>query len=231
VRSAVQGLLTYPYGCAEQTTSTAYPHVFIDEAAARQFGLKPFTQVQRAEMLDKAIAKLAGMQAPNGGFSLWGNVSEYEYWLSAYVTNFLIDAREQGFTVPPEVEKKAIEFLLKGLQEGVAGLPRGPLNYNENSVWHDWRYAGSGRFGVLSYGAYVLARQGKAPLATLRQMHESIEQAALRPRPRAPRHRAQVDGRRSAFEDCHRRRHEETARRPGLVVVGRLRQATCATGR
>ena len=125
VRSAVQGLLTYPYGCGEQTTSTAYPHVFIDEAAAKQFGLKPYTQAQRAEMLDKAIARLAGMQAPNGGFSLWGNLSEYQYWLSAYVSNFLIDAREQGFNVPPEVEKRALGFLLKGLQEGLAGEEAG----------------------------------------------------------------------------------------------------------
>ena len=53
----MQGLLTYPYGCAEQTTSTAYPHVFIDEAAAKQFGLKTYTQAQRAEMLDKAIGR------------------------------------------------------------------------------------------------------------------------------------------------------------------------------
>jgi uncharacterized protein YfaS (alpha-2-macroglobulin family) len=173
VRSAVQGLLTYPYGCGEQTTSTAYPHVFIDETGARQFGLKPYTQAQRAEMLEKAIARLAGMQAPNGGFSLWGNLSEYQYWLSAYITHFLTDAREQGFNVPAEMEKRAVEFLLKGLQEGVAGLPSGPVNYNENSVWNDTRYAGSGRFGVLAYGAYVLARQGKAPLATLRQLHES----------------------------------------------------------
>ena len=177
VKSAVQGLLTYPYGCAEQTTSTAYPHVFIDEAAAKQFGLKAYTQAQRAEMLDKAIGRLAGMQAPNGGFSLWGNVNEYQYWLSAYITNFLLDAREQGFTVPAEMEKKAVDFLLTGLQQGVAGLPRGPLNYNENSVWNDWRYAGSGRFGVLAYGAYVLARQGKAPLATLRTLSEASEQA------------------------------------------------------
>jgi uncharacterized protein YfaS (alpha-2-macroglobulin family) len=173
VRSAVQGLLRYPYGCAEQTTSSAYPHVFIDETAAQKFGLKPFTQAERAEMLDKAIARLAGMQAPNGGFSLWGNLSEYQYWLSAYVANFLIDAREQGFNVPPEVEKRALEFLLKGLQEGVAGLPTGAVTYNENSVWNDHRYAGSGRFAVLAYGAYVLARQGKAPLSTLRQLHES----------------------------------------------------------
>ena len=173
VRSAVQGLLTYPYGCGEQTTSTAYPHVFIDETAARQLGLKPYTQAQRADMLEKAMARLGGMQAPNGGFSLWGNLSEYQYWLSAYVTHFLMDAREQGFAVPAEMERRAVEFLLKGLQEGVAGLPSGPVNYNENAVWNDYRYAGSGRFGVLAYGAYVLARQGKAPLATLRQLHES----------------------------------------------------------
>ena len=177
VRSAVQGLLTYPYGCAEQTTSTAYPHVFIDEEAAKLFGLKPYTQAQRAEMLEKAIGRLSGMQAPNGGFSLWGNVSEYQYWLSAYVSSFLLDAREQGFAVPAAMEKNALEFLLKGLQEGVAGLPRGTVGYNENSVWNDWRYAGSGRFGVLAYGAYVLAREGKAPLATLRQLAEASEQA------------------------------------------------------
>ena len=94
VRSAVRGLLTYPYGCAEQTTSTAYPHVFIDEAAAKQFGLKAYTPAQRAEMLDKAIGRLVGLQAANGGFSLWGNLSEYQYWLSAYVAHFLLDARE-----------------------------------------------------------------------------------------------------------------------------------------
>ncbi|WP_291854172.1 MG2 domain-containing protein [Accumulibacter sp.] len=172
VRSAVRGLLDYPYGCAEQTTSSAYPHIFVDEVMARQFALKPHSLAQRAEMVDKAIARLAGMQAPNGGFSLWGNLAEYQYWLSAYVANFLLDAREQGFNVPPEVEKRALDFLLRGLQEGVAGLPSGAVNYHASSIWNDPRYAGAGRFGVLAYGAYVLARQGKAPLATLRQLHE-----------------------------------------------------------
>ena len=171
VRSAIQGLLTYPYGCAEQTTSTAYPHVFVDEAAARAFGLKPFSREQRAEMLDKAIGRIGAMQAPNGGFSLWGNVSEYEYWLSAYVANFLQDAREEGFGVPEQMHKKAMDFLLKGLQDGVAGLPatRPPAE----SVWSDRTWGGAGRFGVLAYGAYVLARESRAPLATLRQLHES----------------------------------------------------------
>jgi len=103
VRGAVQDLLHYPYGCAEQTTSGAYPHIFIDEDEARRFGLKPYTREQRVDMIDKAVARLAAMQAPNGGFSLWGNASEYDYWISAYVTNFLVDARDQGFTVPDNV--------------------------------------------------------------------------------------------------------------------------------
>ncbi|MDO9190410.1 MAG: alpha-2-macroglobulin family protein, partial [Sulfurimicrobium sp.] len=173
---AISGLLTYPYGCAEQTTSTAYPHVFVDEEAARQFGLKPYTQAQRADMLEKASARLGAMQAPNGGFSLWGNVAEYQYWLSAYVSNFLLDAREQGFKVPENMHKNASDFLLKYLQEGVAGLPSGKVSYNE-SGWQDYRYAGGGRFSVLAYGAYVLARESRAPLSTLRQMYELRGQA------------------------------------------------------
>jgi len=116
------------------------------------------------------------MQSPNGGFSLWGNVSEYEYWLSAYVSNFLLDAREQAFDVPDAMQKNAMEFLLKNLQEGAAGLPRG-RDDPEGSAWRDQRYAGAGRFGVLAYGAYVLARETKAPLSTLRQMFELREQA------------------------------------------------------
>ncbi|MDR1708277.1 MAG: alpha-2-macroglobulin family protein [Candidatus Accumulibacter sp.] len=178
IKNAVRGLLMYPYGCAEQTTSSAYPHVFVDEDDARRFGLKPFTLAQRASMLDKAMSKLAGMQGVSGGFSLWGgSVSEYQYWLSAYVANFLLDARENGFNPPAEMEKKALDFLLRGLQEGVAGLPAGEVVYDRDSVWRDPRYAGAGRFGVLAYGAYVLARQGKAPLSTLRQMFEARSRA------------------------------------------------------
>lgn len=177
VRSAIQGLLGYPYGCVEQTTSTSYPHLFIDEAGAKRFGLKPYSRAQRVEMLDKSVARLGAMQAPNGGFSLWGNVSSYEYWLSAYVTNFLVDSQEQGFDVPAQMKQKASDFLLKGLQEGVAGLPAGKLVYNSDSIWRDFHYGGSGRFGVLAYGGYVLARESKAPVATLRQMFDLREQA------------------------------------------------------
>jgi uncharacterized protein YfaS (alpha-2-macroglobulin family) len=178
VRAAVQDLLTYPYGCGEQLTSTSYPHVFIDEDEARRFGLRPFTREQRVEMLERAVSKLGAMQAPNGGFSLWGNASEYEYWLSAYITNFLMDAREQGFAVPDTMYGQAMDFLLRGLQEGVSRLPANgsaaPVPVGSPQIFRD---RDNGRFDVLAYGAYVLARERKAPLATLRQLYESRAQA------------------------------------------------------
>src|SRR6185503_6267500 len=176
VRGAIQDLLTYPYGCGEQLTSTSYPHVFIDEDEARRFGLKPFTREQRVEMLERTMAKLGAMQAPNGGFSLWGNASEYEYWLSAYITSFLMDEREQGFAVPDTMYSKATDFLLRGLQEGVSKLP---ANVPATPPRPDeiFRDRDNGRFDVLAYGAYVLARERKAPLATLRQLHDLRAQA------------------------------------------------------
>ncbi|PRC94638.1 alpha-2-macroglobulin family protein [Solimicrobium silvestre] len=180
VRAAVQGLLTYPYGCSEQTTSTAYPHVFIDEVMAKKFGLKPYTREQRVTMLDQAISRLATMQAPNGGYSLWGNVSDHEYWLSAYVSNFLVDAREQGFSVPDAMFNKSMDFLLRGLQEGVSRLPNtaAQIQAENNSVWAENRVKDNGRFNVLAFGGYVLSRTNKAPLATLRQLHDSRALAA-----------------------------------------------------
>jgi uncharacterized protein YfaS (alpha-2-macroglobulin family) len=68
-----------------------------------------------------------------------------------------------------------MDFLLKGLQEGVTGLPavKPQGTAGADSVWNDVHYAGSGRFAVLSYGAYVLARESKAPVSTLRQLYES----------------------------------------------------------
>lgn len=178
VRSAVQGLLTYPYGCAEQTTSTAYPHVFIDEEAAQKFGLKIYSREKRAEMLEHAIARISAMQAPNGGFSLWGNMSEYEYWLSAYITAFLQDAREQGFAVPETMMSKAKDFLLRGLQDGVSRLPITPAgSENTGNTWDANPTSYNSRFGVLAYGAYILARENKVSLATLRQLYESRSHA------------------------------------------------------
>ena len=174
VRAAIQGLLAYPYGCAEQTVSSTYPHIFIDETVAKQYGLKPYTREQRVLMIDKSISRLATYQAANGGYSIWGG-STVEYWLSAYVTQFLIDAREQGFSVPDTMYNKSLDYLLRGLQEGVARLPTtaSQIKATNEAIWKEDIVRDNARFNALAYGAYDLARANKAPVATLRQLHDS----------------------------------------------------------
>ncbi|WP_163341428.1 hypothetical protein, partial [Escherichia coli] len=83
IKDQVKGLLMYPYGCLEQTTSSAYPLVFIDDEAAKRWGLTPVPREERAKRLDSAFARLAGMQQPKGGYGLWAASSPYEAWLSA----------------------------------------------------------------------------------------------------------------------------------------------------
>jgi uncharacterized protein YfaS (alpha-2-macroglobulin family) len=42
------------------------------------------------------------MQRDNGGFALWDKNGQEEYWLTAYVTDFLVRAGEQGYSVPAD---------------------------------------------------------------------------------------------------------------------------------
>lgn len=188
VARLVQGLLDYPYGCLEQTTSAAYPHLFIDEAAAQAVGLTPRSREERARFVEGAMARLAGMQKAGGGFSLWGD-GPYEAWLSAYVIGFLQDARDQGFAVPPAMYRAGQEWLLRELQQApnrFAALPatarpnpRGEIPPREYELLRDQHR----RFAELAHAAYVLARDQKAPLALVRYLHDQVRDRARSPLP------------------------------------------------
>ena len=182
VQRLVQGLLDYPYGCLEQTTSAAYPHLFIDEAAARAYGLKPRTRDERARFIEGAMGRIAGMQKHDGGFSLWGD-GPYEAWLSAYVMGFLQDARDQGFAVPERLYASGQEGLLQQLRQApnrFSPLPKsaqpdaqGNIPAREFELLRDQHR----RFAELAHAGYVLARDKKAPLALLRYLHEQRDRA------------------------------------------------------
>lgn len=161
----IQALKAYPYGCLEQTTSGLYPSLYADEATLKRLGLEGEPDAERRKKIELGIERLLGMQRYNGGFGLWGPDSEEEYWLTAYVTDFLLRAREQGFAVPPEPLKKASERLLRYLQE--RSLIE--VGYSGNSE-HT-------RFAVQAYAGYVLARSQQAPLGALRTLYERRSEA------------------------------------------------------
>ncbi|WAG78500.1 alpha-2-macroglobulin family protein [Metapseudomonas furukawaii] len=156
----VRALKAYPYGCAEQTTSGLYPSLYADGATLQRLGIEGESEDKRRRAIEIGVERLLGMQRYNGSFGLWSADGEEEYWLTAYVTDFLLRARDQGFAVPPEALKKASERLLRYLQE--RSLVE--VGYSQN-IDHS-------RFAVQAYAGYVLARSQQAPLGALRSLWE-----------------------------------------------------------
>ncbi|MGE8417275.1 alpha-2-macroglobulin family protein [Pseudomonas sp.] len=156
----IRALEAYPYGCLEQTTSGLYPSLYADAATLKRLGITGEPADVRKRKIEMGIEHLLGMQRYNGSFGLWSSDSEEEYWLTAYVTDFLLRAREQGYAVPADALKKASERLLRYLQE--RNLIE--VNYSDN--------AEHSRFAVQAYAALVLARTQQAPLGALRSLFE-----------------------------------------------------------
>lgn len=156
----IRALEAYPYGCLEQTVSGLYPSLYADPQSLQRLGIKGEPAEARKRKIEMGIEHLLGMQRYNGSFGLWSADSDEEYWLTAYVTDFLLRARDQGYGVPAEALKKASERLLRYVQE--RNLIE--ADYSEN-IDHT-------RFAVQAYAGLVLARSQQAPLGALRSLFE-----------------------------------------------------------
>ncbi len=166
-----RSLLQYPYGCLEQTTSRARPLSVATEAVRKRWQVELPKNMDRVKAVQDAINRLQTMQRSEGGFGLWSNRSSEEYWLTSYVTEFLLSAKENGFQVPDLVLNRAINRLQDYVKSSrLSSIGR----YYGNKIHY--------RFAYRSYAALILSKQGKAPLGTLRQwldQYQNESQSAL----------------------------------------------------
>ncbi len=133
----------YPYGCTEQITSKALPLLYFDQLATVT-GL-PGADTARLR-IDQSIVEVLQNQTAEGAFGLW-TASSGDFWLDAYVTDFLSRARAQGHAVPDVAFRAALDNL------------RNQVNYQA-----DFDTGGE----PLAYALMVLAREGAAAVGDLR---------------------------------------------------------------
>lgn len=156
-------LLHYPYGCLEQTSSGAFPYALASEQNQARFNMSPVSAQQRAERIEYALTHIAGMQLNDGGFGLWDDHSPEEHWLTAYVTDFMLNVQEQGYPVPQTMLNKALSRLTAYVNRSGSLFEQRYTNDMEHY-----------RFAYKAYAAYVLARVNQAPLASLRTLHDRL---------------------------------------------------------
>jgi len=159
-RFDVPGLLSaldrYPYGCTEQITSQALPLLYFKNVAS-QMGLGNHSSVE--ERITQAISDVLLNQAAHGGFGLW-NPGGGDLWLDAYVSDFLSRAKAEGYGVPENGFRLAIDNL------------RNAINYAG-----DFEKGGE----TIAYSLMVLAREGAAAIGDLRYYADVKSEAFATP--------------------------------------------------
>lgn len=146
----LEDLLHYPYGCLEQTVSSSFPLIYMGDLA-KAFEPELFDPKKGhgdpADMVQAGIRRVASMQLPVGGFSLWPGGTEVHPWASTYAAHFLVEARKAGHPVDQNLYDNALNWLA------------GTVTAKQAYGWEELQRT--------IYGLYILARAGKADLGTM----------------------------------------------------------------
>jgi uncharacterized protein YfaS (alpha-2-macroglobulin family) len=94
-------LLGYPHGCVEQTTSKAFPQLYLNDL----YELSNAEQLKVQRNVEAAIKRLKTFQTSSGAFAYWPGGSAHA-WATSYVGHFLLESRARGYLVPEDLITK-----------------------------------------------------------------------------------------------------------------------------
>lgn len=152
-------LLRYPYGCLEQTLSSGFPQLYVDQ-------LIPLDEEQKASIpknIEATIDRLKFFQTDQGGFAYWPGNNTPDQWATSYAGHFLLEAKALGYTVPNIQLEKWAAFQKKVARSWDPSL-------------RDYGYLSKRAYELTqSYRLYTLALAGKAELGAMNRLRRSRE--------------------------------------------------------
>ncbi len=155
IEKRLQYLLHYPYGCIEQTTSTGFPLVLINE-------IMEMTDERKNRINNIVVAtikRLKKFQLNNGAFSYWPGESYASDWGTDYATHFLIEAQNAGYDVYDLLDN-SLKYIDK----------RSSSKINVNNKYD---------IIDLSYQLMLLAKAGKPNRASMNYMRNNVNLSVL----------------------------------------------------
>ena len=145
--SRLSYLIQYPHGCVEQTTSAAFPQLYLGEV----FNLPSEKKQKIQKNIEAAIYTLKRFMQPTGGMSYWPGYSNPDDWGTTYAGHFLIEANKQGYVLP-------------------IGFKSSWINYQQQQAKR-WR---SGNNDLAqAYRLYTLALAGSPDLSSMNRLRET----------------------------------------------------------
>ena len=89
-------LIEYPYGCVEQTTSSAFPQLYLNQL----IDLLPRQKAETERNVKLTINRLNGFQLSDGGLSYWPQGGSADEWGTNYAGHFMLAAQAKGYSLP-----------------------------------------------------------------------------------------------------------------------------------
>ncbi|MCC7503641.1 MAG: alpha-2-macroglobulin, partial [Saprospiraceae bacterium] len=148
-------LIRYPHGCIEQTTSAAFPQLYVDVLTP----LSPKQKERITKNVTAAIDKIRNYQDYTGGFTYWPGSGYADEWSTSYCGHFLLEAQSKGYTLPAGMIDRWLDFQTK--------LSRAWTEKTSKYAWELY----DNEIGQ-AYRLYTLALAGKADLAGMNRLRE-----------------------------------------------------------
>jgi uncharacterized protein YfaS (alpha-2-macroglobulin family) len=157
--TALQYLTSYPYGCLEQTISGIWPLVALGDLVQDLDPLLVNPQENRRRV-EEGLRRILAMQLYDGSFSFWPGDGYSFSWGSVYAAHLLLEASQEGYDIPQEGLRGALEWIRRLLPQEYDGM--GDAEYAHLTA-------------TKAYGMYVLALSGEAPLAWMEHFRDRSE--------------------------------------------------------
>lgn len=106
LNSRLKYLIRYPHGCIEQTTSSVFPQLYLDD-------ILELTDAKKEEIernIKAGVKRLQRFQLSNGGFAYWPGSNSANIWGSNYAGHFLLEAKKKGYSIPSGLMNDWIKF-------------------------------------------------------------------------------------------------------------------------
>ncbi|WP_091468055.1 alpha-2-macroglobulin family protein [Flavobacterium urocaniciphilum] len=143
-------LIQYPHGCVEQTTSAAFPQLYLSDIVDIDANRK--AQIQNN--INAAIIKLGNFQISSGGLSYWQGNGSADDWGTSYAGHFMFEAEKKGYILPVSFKQKWV-------------------NYQQSEAKR-WRFDATQKNDFAqAYRLYTLALSGNVDMASMNRLRET----------------------------------------------------------
>ena len=151
LESRVDYLITYPYGCIEQTTSAGFGQLYLDQIIQ----LPESRKTEIDANIKATLYRFGKFQTSTGSMAYWPGQTTANEWGSIYAGHFMVCAEKKGYVVNPALKRNWLNYERELANKGQSG-----------------DYTAFDRDFLQAYRLYVLALDGNPARSAMNRLKE-----------------------------------------------------------